>query len=73
MSKCTYPAALHTRVTFVGEYMCRYRSVSAINLNVLLRKSVDVEEVTIDPEAKWTYAEKKEGPVKSEPEGVLLC
>ena len=36
------------------------------------RKSVDVEEVTIDPEAKWTYSEKKEGPVKPDPEGLCV-
>jgi len=46
--------------------------VVQVVLNILLRKSIDVEEVTIDPEAKWTYAEKKEGAVKSEPEGVFL-
>ena len=40
-------------------------------LIVSLRKNVDVEEVTIDPEAKWTFAEKKDGTVKSEPEGAL--
>lgn len=34
------------------------------------RKSIDVEEVTIDPEAKWTYSEKKEGTIKPDPEGV---
>lgn len=34
------------------------------------RKNIEVEEVTIDPEAKWTYTEKKEGPVKPDPEGL---
>ena len=29
-------------------------------LIILLRKNVDVEEVTIDPEAKWTYNEKED-------------
>jgi len=39
-------------------------------INVALRKNVEVEEVTIDPEAKWTFVEKKDGAVKPEPEGV---
>ena len=36
------------------------------------RKNLDVEEVTIDPEAKWTYSEKKEGTIKPDPEGLFM-